>query len=91
MQLASPKLTLQLASSSVTARLVWHLVQVTEGNGRMIVVAVGEHSEWGKTLSMVIGDGDETPLQEKLTVLAGAIGKLGTLVAVLTFTVLLIR
>ena len=55
------------------------------------MIAVGENSEWGKTLSLVSGEGDETPLQEKLGELAAAIGKVGFLVAALSFVVLFIR
>jgi len=65
--------------------------QVTEGSGKILVIAVGENSEWGKTLSLVAVESDETPLQEKLGELAAAIGKLGLLVATLSFIVLLIR
>lgn len=65
--------------------------QVTDGSGRILVIAVGENSEWGKTLALVTGETDETPLQEKLGDLAAAIGKLGFFVAVCSFVVLIIR
>ena len=65
--------------------------QVTEGSGRMLVVAVGEQSEWGRTMALVVGEAGETPLQEKLGWLATAIGKLGFAVAVVCFVVLLVR
>ncbi|GMH44859.1 hypothetical protein BSKO_12811 [Bryopsis sp. KO-2023] len=65
--------------------------QVTEGSGKVLLIAVGKNSEWGKTLSLVSGEGDETPLQEKLGELAAAIGKVGFFVAVLSFIVLTIR
>lgn len=65
--------------------------QVTDGSGRILIVAVGESSEWGKTLALVTGETDETPLQEKLGDLAAAIGKLGFFVAVCSFIVLIIR
>jgi P-type Ca2+ transporter type 2C len=65
--------------------------QVTEGSGRMIVTAVGEHSEWGKTMGLVIGEAQDTPLQEKLGVLAMAIGKVGLVMGILCFLVLTIR
>ena len=64
---------------------------MTEGDGKVLLIAVGQNSEWGKTLSLVTGDSDETPLQEKLGTLAAAIGKLGLLVAVVSFIVLLVR
>jgi Ca2+-transporting ATPase len=66
-------------------------LQVTEGSGRMLVLAVGEQSEWGRTMALVVGEVGETPLQEKLGWLATAIGKLGFAVAVVCFFVLLIR
>jgi Ca2+-transporting ATPase len=65
--------------------------QVTEGDGRILISAVGEHSEWGQTMALVVGESQDTPLQEKLTVLAAAIGKVGLSVAVLCFVVLMIR
>ena len=37
--------------------------QVTEGSGRMLVVAVGENSEWGRTMALVVGEVGDTPLQ----------------------------
>jgi Ca2+-transporting ATPase len=64
---------------------------VTEGSGRALVVAVGPRSEWGRTMSLVVGESGETPLQEKLGVLATAIAKVGVLVAVVCFVVLMIR
>lgn len=52
--------------------------QVSEGSGRLLVVAVGQQSEWGKTMALVGEAGDEdTPLQEKLGDMAAAIGKVG--------------
>ncbi len=67
-------------------------VQVTEGSGKLLVVAVGEHSEWGKTMALVgeAGD-DETPLQVKLTVVASTVGKIGFGVAIACFLALLIK
>ena len=51
-------------------------LQVSEGSGRLLVVAGGEQSEWGKTMALVGEAGDEdTPLQEKLGDMASAIGK----------------
>ncbi len=65
--------------------------QVSEGSGTMLVTAVGLQSEWGRTMAMVVGETGDTPLQEALTVLAAAVGKVGLGVGVLCFTVLLIR
>ena len=65
--------------------------QVTEGDARMLVLAVGTDSEWGRTMALVSGDSPPTPLQEKLTVLAGTIAKVGLTVAILAFVVLMVR
>jgi Ca2+-transporting ATPase len=65
--------------------------QVSEGSGKAMVMAVGPHSEWGKTMALVARESGNTPLQEKLGVLAAAIGKIGLFVAVVCFLVLLIR
>ena len=60
------------------------------GRFLVIVTAVGEKSEWGMTMSMVMGEAEYTPLQEKLEVVATQIGKLGGGVAVVCFVVLTI-
>ena len=64
---------------------------MTEGSGRLLVLAVGGRSEWGKTMAMVATESQETPLQEALGLLAAAIGKVGLLVGGVCFIVLLIR
>ena len=55
-------------------------------------MAVGENSEWGKTMALVgeAGD-DETPLQVKLTWVASTVGKIGFGVAICCFAALLIK
>jgi len=65
--------------------------QVSEGSGKGLVLAVGQHSEWGKTMALIVRESGNTPLQEKLGVLATAIGKIGLFVAVICFIVLMIR
>lgn len=57
----------------------------------MLVIAVGEDSEWGRTMAMVQGEAADTPLQEALAVLAAAIGKVGLVVGIVCFIVLLVR
>ena len=57
----------------------------------MVVSAVGEDSEWGRTMAMVMGQSGETPLQESLAKLAANIGKVGLAVGVLCFVVLMVR
>jgi Ca2+-transporting ATPase len=61
---------------------------VTEGVGRMLVVAVGPHSQKGKIKALLQKDQEDTPLQEKLEIVAAAIGNLGLVVAILTLSVL---
>jgi Ca2+ transporting ATPase len=41
---------------------------VTDGDCTYLVVAVGEYSEWGRILSELVSERDDTPLQDKLTV-----------------------
>eukprot|EP00201_Polytomella_parva_P013237 CAMPEP_0175051854 /NCGR_PEP_ID=MMETSP0052_2-20121109/8038_1 /TAXON_ID=51329 ORGANISM="Polytomella parva, Strain SAG 63-3" /NCGR_SAMPLE_ID=MMETSP0052_2 /ASSEMBLY_ACC=CAM_ASM_000194 /LENGTH=685 /DNA_ID=CAMNT_0016316199 /DNA_START=75 /DNA_END=2128 /DNA_ORIENTATION=+ len=66
--------------------------QVSEGSGKIFVIAVGELSEWGKTLALVGEAGDEeTPLQVKLTDVASTVGKVGFGVAFCCFIALLIK
>lgn len=64
---------------------------VSEGVGHILIVAVGEHSQWGVILKGLIVEPEDTPLQERLDHLAWTIGKLGILFASLTFAVSLIR
>mmetsp|Transcript_8941 Transcript_8941/g.29390 ORF Transcript_8941/g.29390 Transcript_8941/m.29390 type:complete len:1038 (+) Transcript_8941:510-3623(+) len=59
--------------------------QVTEGSGVVLIVAVGEHSEWGHTLALVVKEHEDTPLQEKLGDLANNIGYVGFAVALCCF------
>jgi magnesium-transporting ATPase (P-type) len=66
--------------------------QVSEGSGKLLVTAVGESSEWGKTIALVTSSGDEqTPLQEKLGHVAATVGKIGGSVAATCFIALLIK
>jgi Ca2+-transporting ATPase len=39
---------------------------VTEGNAKMFVVAVGEDSEFGRTIALIQTESEKTPLQKKL-------------------------
>jgi P-type Ca2+ transporter type 2C len=62
---------------------------VSTGFGLMLVTAVGEESRWGKTKAKLAVESADTPLQEKLDVLAGQIGNFGMVTAVLTFVAML--
>ncbi|CAG9321505.1 unnamed protein product [Blepharisma stoltei] len=65
--------------------------QVEEGSGTALVVAVGKHSFQGKNRELMQQeDESETPLQMKLNRIASGIGKVGLIVALLTFGVLII-
>lgn len=64
---------------------------VSEGAGTAIIVAVGEQSQWGVILKALTVNPEDTPLQHRLDTLAKTIGKIGTLFAVLTFIVSIIR
>ncbi len=45
------------------------VTQVTDGSGKILIVANGEHSEWGKILASVNEEGDDqTPLQVRTRV-----------------------
>lgn len=66
--------------------------QVTEGSGKMLIVAVGINSEWGKTFALMQdADDSDTPLQERLEWVAMTVGKVGFAVAVACFLALLIK
>lgn len=65
--------------------------QVSEGSGKALVIAVGPNSDYCKTMMLINEAGDEnTPLQDKLEVVAGLIGKVGFAVAVAVFIALMI-
>jgi magnesium-transporting ATPase (P-type) len=44
--------------------------KILEGTGKMLVMAIGEHSQYGILKKKIQASDDETPLQEKLTILA---------------------
>jgi len=58
---------------------------VATGYAHMLVTAVGVQSRWGKTKAKLTTETVDTPLQEKLDVLAGQIGNLGMASAGATF------
>lgn len=65
--------------------------KISEGVGRFMVTAVGVHSVYGKTLMSLQDEGQTTPLQSKLNVLAEYIAKLGLASGLLLFVVLFIK
>ena len=47
------------------------IAQVSEGDGLMVVTAVGVYTRWGAIMKDASGESPETPLQQKLDALAG--------------------
>ena len=65
--------------------------KINQGTGLMVVCAVGKMSLLGKSKEMLEEEDEEpTPLQEKLEVIAGDIGKLGMAAGFLTFLALMV-
>lgn len=50
---------------------------IAEGNGTMVVTAVGIHSEWGRTMASLSGAQEDTPMQVALEDLATMVGWIG--------------
>lgn len=65
--------------------------KVSEGVGTFLVTAVGVNSTYGKTMMSLQDEGQTTPLQMKLNVLAEYIAKLGLAAGLLLFVVLFIK
>ena len=69
-----------------------------EGTGKMVVIAVGVNSVAGRIKARVYADGtgdeteeqEDTPLTQKLEVIAGQIGLAGTVASVISFVVMAI-
>ena len=64
---------------------------IAGGEGRMVVVMVGESSCLGQIIAKLIVRPEVTPLQSKLEQIATDIGKMGTYIAILVVHVLLFR
>lgn len=65
--------------------------QIQTGEGFFMVIVVGRNSCVGKIMSKLATKIEQTPLQEKLEVIATDIGKLGIVAACITVLVLFIR
>lgn len=65
--------------------------KVSEGVGTFLVTATGVNSSYGKTLMSLQDEGQTTPLQMKLNILAEYIAKLGLAAGLLLFVVLFIK
>ena len=59
--------------------------RLASGNCKMLVVAVGANSEWGRIKAGLETKSENTPLQDKLETLADQIGYLGMAFAAATF------
>lgn len=64
---------------------------IAQGEGTFLCLMVGEDSCLGQIMAQMEKRDEKTPLQEKLEEMAEDIGKLGTIFAILTFHVLMIR
>lgn len=64
---------------------------VMEGTGTMLVAAVGKNSYYGKLKMKIQQDQEETPLQQKLTILADQVGKVGMFSAAATFAAMFLH
>jgi magnesium-transporting ATPase (P-type) len=65
--------------------------QISTGEGRLLVISVGENSCVGQVLASLRQKPTMTPLQKKLEGVANYIGKLGLYTALVTVAVLFIR
>jgi len=65
---------------------------IAQGEGLMMAIMVGEESSLGKIIEKLKDrDVEKTPLQIKLEEIAEDIGRLGTIFAIMTFHVLMLR
>lgn len=61
-----------VSARKTDAIVPWH--QVTEGDGKFLVTAVGRQSEWGKILSELDTVREDTPLQVTAAYVYGQLG-----------------
>ena len=64
---------------------------VTHGGCRMLTIAVGAESRWGRIKSRLATEAENTPLQDKLDTMAKHIGLVGAAAALFTLIALLIQ
>ncbi|RAQ71548.1 hypothetical protein COH20_012417 [Aspergillus flavus] len=65
--------------------------KVEEGTGTFLVTAIGVHTTYGRTMMSLQDEGETTPLQIKLNVLADYIAKVGLTAGLVVFVVLFIK
>ena len=78
-------------SHALPSPLLLSGTSVAGGDGKMLTIMVGENSALGEIMKKLEVRPQDTPLQEKLEVIATEIGKIGTYAALLTIHVLLFR
>lgn len=78
-------------SHSIPSPVLLSGTSVAGGDGKMLVVMVGESSALGEIMAKLEQRPQDTPLQMKLEIIATEIGKIGTYAALLTVHVLLFR
>jgi len=78
-------------SHDVYSPILMSGTSVLTGQGKGLVLVVGEASVLGQIRKYLIQETEVTPLQQKLETIARDIGKFGLISAILTFLVLFIR
>ena len=78
-------------SHSIPSPVLLSGTNVAGGEGKMVCIVVGDSSAIGQILSKLEKKDEDTPLQEKLEIIATDIGKIGTYAALMTVHVLLFR
>lgn len=78
-------------SHALPSPLLLSGTSVAGGEGKMLVIMVGEFSALGEIMKKLEVRPKPTPLQKKLEIIATEIGKVGTYAALLTIHVLLFR
>jgi len=78
-------------SHDVYSPILMSGTSILTGQGKGIVLMVGESSVLGQIRKYLITEAEVTPLQQKLETIARDIGKFGLISALLTFIVLFIR
>ena len=61
---------------------------VSDGHGSFIITKVGDQTQYGQIAANLVDSGEDTPLKQKLTVLADRISKVGMTSAALIFVIM---
>lgn len=75
----------------IPSPLILSGTSVAGGEGKMLVIMVGDFSALGEIMKKLEVRQEDTPLQQKLEVIGTEIGKIGTYAALVTIHVLLFR